>query len=162
MLPVRRRAAAIQQAGRREHECAGADGGDPPRAFGEFLCRLCQVRAGRVRGKMSPGPCPPESAHQVTWLFRRPRHPADLAAHERLLQPRLHVDQRVQGTVLGEVPLVREVMDDAERDRLVANIVAHLLRGVTEPVLQRAFHYWRNVDKNIGDRVENGVRARQA
>ena len=58
--------------------------------------------------------------------------------------------------------LVREVMDDAERDRLVSNIVGHLLGGVTEPVLQRAFGYWRNVDKNLGDRVEAAVRARQA
>jgi catalase len=55
--------------------------------------------------------------------------------------------------------LVREVMDAAERERLVSNVVGHLLGGVTEPVLQRAFQYWRNVDKNIGDQVENGVRA---
>jgi catalase len=56
--------------------------------------------------------------------------------------------------------LVRKVMDDAERDRLISNVVGHLLGGVTKPVLQRAFQYWRNVDKNIGDQVENGVRAR--
>jgi len=35
--------------------------------------------------------------------------------------------------------LVREVLDDAARDRLVSNIVGILLNGVTEPVLQRAF-----------------------
>ena len=29
---------------------------------------------------------------------------------------------------------------------------------MTEPVLQRAFQYWRNVDKNLGDRIEAGVR----
>src|ERR1700758_1317663 len=46
--------------------------------------------------------------------------------------------------------LVRDVMDDAERDRLVDNIVGHLLDGVTEPVLQRAFEYWRNVDEDLG------------
>ena len=46
--------------------------------------------------------------------------------------------------------LVREVMDDAARERLVDNIVGHLLNGVTEPVLQRAFEYWRNVDKRPG------------
>ncbi|MDT4900012.1 MAG: catalase [Pseudonocardiales bacterium] len=55
--------------------------------------------------------------------------------------------------------LVREVFNDAERDRLVGNIVGHLLDGVTEPVLERAFQYWRNVDKDLGDRVEKGVRA---
>ena len=43
--------------------------------------------------------------------------------------------------------LVREVMDDAARTRLVSNIVGHLLDGVTKPVLERAVEYWRNVDK---------------
>ncbi|HEY9039785.1 MAG TPA: catalase [Roseovarius sp.] len=54
--------------------------------------------------------------------------------------------------------LVRDVMDDDARDRLVSNIVGHLKGGVSEKVLQRAFEYWRNVDKNLGDRVEKGVR----
>ncbi len=58
--------------------------------------------------------------------------------------------------------LVREVLDDAARERLVDNIVGHLLNAVTEPVLQRAFEYWRNVDKGLGDRVEQGVRAKQS
>jgi catalase len=58
--------------------------------------------------------------------------------------------------------LVRQVLDDAERDRLVSNITGHLLNGVTEPVLERAFQYWKNVDQTLGDRVEKGVRAGQA
>jgi catalase len=33
---------------------------------------------------------------------------------------------------------------------------------VTEPVLQRAFEYWHNVDKDLGDRVEKGVRTGQS
>ena len=53
----------------------------------------------------------------------------------------------------------RDVMDDAARDRLVGNISGHLLNGVTEPVLQRAFQYWKNVDKELGDKVEQRVRA---
>ena len=57
--------------------------------------------------------------------------------------------------------MVREVLDDAARERLVGNIVGHLLDGVTEPVLQRAFEYWRNVDKDLGDKIEAGVRAGQ-
>ncbi|MGF7121751.1 catalase [Rhodococcus sp. BE178] len=57
--------------------------------------------------------------------------------------------------------MVRKVLDDAGRDRLVSNIVGHLLDGVTEPVLVRAFEYWRNVDKGLGDRIEKGVRAGQ-
>ncbi len=58
--------------------------------------------------------------------------------------------------------LVREVLDDAARDRLVSNIVGALLNGVTEPVLERTFEYCRNVDKQLGDRVEEGVRAGQS
>ena len=56
--------------------------------------------------------------------------------------------------------MVREVLDDAARERLVTNIVGHLLNGVTEPVLQRAFEYWSNVDKELGGKIEAGVRAK--
>ena len=45
--------------------------------------------------------------------------------------------------------------------RLVDNIVGRLLDGVTEPVLARAFEYWRNIDKELGDKVEAGVRGKQ-
>ena len=58
--------------------------------------------------------------------------------------------------------LVREVMDDAARERLVSNIVGALLAGVTEPVLQRAFWYLGNVDQDLGERVEKGVRSGQS
>ena len=54
--------------------------------------------------------------------------------------------------------LVRDVMDEAERERLVDNVVGHLLNGVSEPVLQRAFDYWLNVDRDLGNRIEKGVR----
>ena len=57
--------------------------------------------------------------------------------------------------------MVREVLDDAARARLVSNIVGHLLNGVSEPILLRAFEYWRNVDKDLGDRIEQGVRSKQ-
>jgi catalase len=53
--------------------------------------------------------------------------------------------------------LVREVMNDEKRDLLVSNVVGHLKQGVTEPVLQRALQYWRNIDKEIGDRIAKGV-----
>jgi catalase len=39
------------------------------------------------------------------------------------------------------------------------NTVGALLNGVSEKVLLRAFDYLRNVDKDYGDRVEQGVRA---
>ena len=53
--------------------------------------------------------------------------------------------------------LVREVMDDAQRERLVSNVVGHLSQGVSAPVLERAVAYWRNIDKAIGDRIAEGV-----
>ncbi|PZT87175.1 MAG: catalase [Citromicrobium sp.] len=54
--------------------------------------------------------------------------------------------------------LVREVMDDAQRDRFVSNVAGHLADGVSETVLQRAFVYWKNVDAKIGERIEKAVR----
>ncbi|HSN81413.1 MAG TPA: catalase [Polyangiales bacterium] len=54
--------------------------------------------------------------------------------------------------------LVRDVMDDAARSRLVSNVVGHLEDGVSDGVLERAFEYWRNIDEDIGNRIEEGVR----
>lgn len=54
--------------------------------------------------------------------------------------------------------LVRDVMDDAARSRLVDNVVGHLSDGVSEKILQRAFEYWRNIDEQTGKRIEAGVR----
>ncbi|WP_324254716.1 catalase [Halomonas sp. KAO] len=55
--------------------------------------------------------------------------------------------------------LVNQVMDDAARERLVANVVGHLSDGVSAPVLERAFDYWRKVDPEIGERIAKGVQA---
>ncbi|WP_067825529.1 catalase [Nocardia inohanensis] len=55
--------------------------------------------------------------------------------------------------------LVREVLDDGERDRLVGNVVGHVLGGVQEPVLSRVFEYWKSVDTELGKRIEEGVRS---
>ena len=54
--------------------------------------------------------------------------------------------------------LVREVLDDEARDRLAHNIIGHVSDGVKEPVLSRVFEYWRNVDPDLGKKVEEGVR----
>jgi catalase len=53
--------------------------------------------------------------------------------------------------------LVREVMNDAERERLVSNVAGHLRNGVSEQVLERAVEYWKNIDKEIGDKIEAAV-----
>lgn len=50
--------------------------------------------------------------------------------------------------------LVREVFDDAQRDRLVETVADHLSKGVVEPVLSRAFQYWKNIDETIGERID--------
>jgi catalase len=54
--------------------------------------------------------------------------------------------------------LIRTVMDEAARERLVSNVAGHLANGVSESVLARAFQYWQNVDQDIGDRIEEAVR----
>ncbi|WP_092875213.1 catalase [Izhakiella capsodis] len=58
--------------------------------------------------------------------------------------------------------LINKVMDQAARDRLVSNVAGHLLAGVSEPVLSRAFEYWRHIDAVIGQRIEEKVKAGQA
>lgn len=58
--------------------------------------------------------------------------------------------------------LVREVLDDAARARLVDNIVGHVLGGTSESLHERIFEYWRNVDADLGKKVEEGVRAGRA
>jgi catalase len=54
---------------------------------------------------------------------------------------------------------VREVLDDDARERLVANVAGHLSDGVSEDVLARAFQYWKNIDEEIGERIEQAVGA---
>jgi len=55
--------------------------------------------------------------------------------------------------------MVREVIDDSARERLAHNIIGHVTKRVEEPVLSRVFEYWRNVDTDLGKKVEEGVRA---
>jgi catalase len=54
---------------------------------------------------------------------------------------------------------VREVLDDEARDRLVSNIAGHLSDGVSDKVLTHAFEYWKNVDQDLGQRIEQAVGA---
>ncbi|MGO4245437.1 catalase, partial [Janibacter sp. RAF20_2_2] len=54
--------------------------------------------------------------------------------------------------------LVREVFDDAQRDRLVDTVVGSLA-GVEDPVLSRVFEYWTNIDATIGQRIRDGKAA---
>jgi catalase len=54
--------------------------------------------------------------------------------------------------------LVRQVMDEAARQRLVSNVVGHLRNGVSKEVLDRVFEYWKNIDNELGDEIEAAVR----
>lgn len=55
--------------------------------------------------------------------------------------------------------LVREVMSSEQRTLLVSNVVGHLKNGVTDPVLQRVFEYWRRIDRETGDRIASAMKA---
>ncbi|WP_116946920.1 catalase [Jiangella endophytica] len=53
--------------------------------------------------------------------------------------------------------LVREVLDDAARDRLAGNIAGHVGQVKDDALRQRVYAYWRNVDETLGKRVEETV-----
>ena len=57
--------------------------------------------------------------------------------------------------------LINRVMDEGARERLVSNVAGHLLDGVSDEVLARAFEYWKTIDSSIGERVEKAVRDRK-
>jgi catalase len=52
---------------------------------------------------------------------------------------------------------VREVLDDAARARLVANIVGHVGKTRVPEIRERAIQYWKNVDAGLGALVEAGL-----
>ena len=58
--------------------------------------------------------------------------------------------------------LVREVFTEEQRVRLIDQVAGSLLGGVRSPVLERAFEYWRNIDADVGRRIEEKVRANGA
>ncbi|MGO3230581.1 MAG: catalase [Agrococcus casei] len=55
--------------------------------------------------------------------------------------------------------LIREVMDEAARGRLVETVTGALLGGVEEPVLSNVFQYWKNIDQEVGENIEKAYRA---
>ena len=100
----------------------------------------------------------------------------DVSQYKRaaLFQPWARTDMGIRfSTVAGEQGspdtrrdprgfVLREVFDDAARDRLVSTVVRNLLGGVPEPLLERVFQHWKNIDQNTGERIEKAVRAAQA
>jgi catalase len=55
--------------------------------------------------------------------------------------------------------LVREVFDNRQRAALIDQVAGSLLGGVHGDVLERAFQYWKNIDGDVGRRIEAKVRA---
>ena len=53
--------------------------------------------------------------------------------------------------------MVREVFDDAARERFVGNVAGHILGGVSDRILPKVIEYWTNVDAEIGKRIEEAV-----
>ncbi|GAA2010770.1 catalase [Catenulispora yoronensis] len=51
--------------------------------------------------------------------------------------------------------LVRNVLDDAARERLVGNIEGHLRDGVEAPIVARAVEYFTAVDKDLGENLRS-------
>ncbi|HEX6120926.1 MAG TPA: catalase, partial [Dongiaceae bacterium] len=54
--------------------------------------------------------------------------------------------------------LVRKVFNDEQRAKLVDQVAGSLLGGVREPVLSRAFQYWKNIDAAVGASIEERMR----
>ena len=53
--------------------------------------------------------------------------------------------------------LVREVMDDTDRNHLVDNIIGHASDHVTDEVQLRVVAYWSAVDADLGARIAHGL-----
>ena len=51
--------------------------------------------------------------------------------------------------------LVREVYTQEQRDRLVETVTGSLIPEVQEPVLSRVFQYWKNIDAEVGQAIED-------
>ena len=68
-----------------------------------------------------------------------------------------HRQHRDDDDFLQARPLYRDVMTDAERDPLLANIVADVGAGVSEAVQQRVVAYWTSVAPELGTRVADGL-----
>ena len=103
--------------------------------------RTCPIRSMRLTPRAAPQADPERYPYMEKWE-------ASGEFIHAAYTPRKDDDDFIQpGT------LVREVMDDGARERLVNNVVGHLKDGVSQPVLERAFEYWRNVDKDIGERI---------
>jgi catalase len=88
----------------------------------------------------------PERAGVVTW---------DVESGEL---GRFSYERHAEDDDFGQAgTLVREVMDDTDRDHLMTNIVGHAGDRVTDEVQLRVIAYWTSVDAQLGTRVAEGL-----
>ena len=53
--------------------------------------------------------------------------------------------------------MYREVMNDTDREHLVANIVGHASDHVSPEVQRRVLDYWSSVDPGLGSTIAKGL-----
>ena len=90
----------------------------------------------------APAPDTDSFAEQAVWA-------ADGEMVRAAYTPHADDDDYIQPNTL-----VNDVMDAAARQRLVDNVAGHAAAINREDLLQRVFAYWRNIDGEIGDRIE--------
>jgi catalase len=84
----------------------------------------------------------PERGADVTWFVEAGEMVRDA-----------YVAHRDDDDFVQPGTLYREVMDDTDRDHLVANVVGHLSKGFIPRVRDKAVDYWRRVDPDLGARI---------
>ncbi|WP_309131897.1 catalase [Brevibacterium sp.] len=55
--------------------------------------------------------------------------------------------------------LVREVFSEEDRQGLIETVAGSVKGEVTEPVLSRVFEYWKKIDQEVGQAIEDKVKA---
>jgi catalase len=58
--------------------------------------------------------------------------------------------------------MINKVFDEAQRERLVANVTAAASGVQSEDIRERVYQYWKNIDKAIGDKIEAAIKAKLA
>jgi catalase len=58
--------------------------------------------------------------------------------------------------------MINKVLNDEQRARLVNNVSGAMSGIESNEILQRAFEYWRNIDKPIGEKIEAATLAKKA
>jgi catalase len=92
------------------------------------------------------GPQADPAKEQPTWHVDA----AEIGRYDQVLHPE-DDDFGQAGT------LVREVLNDTDREHLASNIVAHASNGVSTEIQRRVIEYWTNVDRNLGNTIADAL-----